>query len=102
MSDIKITGIDDIKRLMLKSDTWKPPVALDQYLDAVRKVITAARYKDLYKDADPAELQAIIKIKARRCLYQDSIDIEELIDIGCYACLLAMRTCGDNLMKPNE
>lgn len=99
MSDIKITGIKDIKRLMAKKDTWVPPPVLDQYLAAVRKVISAARYKDLYKTADPSELQAIIKIKARRCLYQDSIDIEELVDIGCYSGLLLMRMCGDNLLK---
>lgn len=101
MADIKLTGQADIDRLMAKQDTWKPPAELDAYLAAARKVITASRYKDMYRELKPELIQAIIKVKAHRCLRDGVMDLEELVDIGAYTALLMLRMT-ENTNTNNE
>lgn len=100
MADIKISGEQDIDRLMKKPDRWEPPAMLDEYLASVRKVVSASRYTDMYRELAPELLHAIIRIKAHRCLRNGEIDVEELVDIAAYAALLRLRVANASLDRP--
>jgi len=97
MADIKISGEQDIERLMKKPDRWTPPAMLDEYLAAVRKVVSASRYTDMYRELEPELLHAIIRVKAHRCLRDGEIDVEELVDIAAYAALLRLRVANNSI-----
>lgn len=94
MADIKLSGHADLAKLLARKRTWEPPKSLGEYLTLMGQVVLTSRYKDMFKELDPRDLQGILRVKAHRCLRDGELDLEEVVDVGAYAGLLFMR------MKP--
>jgi len=96
MADIKLSGHADLAKLMAKLCTWNPPKSFDRYLKLLGQVILTSRYKGMYKELDPRDLQGQLRIKTHRCLRDGELDLKEVVDVGAYAGLLFMRMTPDD------
>jgi hypothetical protein len=101
VAEVKLKGTDDLVRLSGRPDLWVPPASMVNYLGFVLKVLTTSRYKDLFMKLAPEELHTMIKVKARRCFWEGTLDLEEVVDLGAYAALLYLRTSVD-LVDPKS
>lgn len=91
MAEVKPSGHADLAKLLAKKPTWEPPGSFHRFITLVRQAITTSRYKDLYRDLDPRDLQGILRVKSHRCLRGGELDLEKVVDVGSYAGLLFMR-----------
>jgi hypothetical protein len=88
VSDIKISGNDDLAKLLHKVKTWDIPTDIKDFFTFAQMVIETSRYTDLYKETPAEDLAAVIRVKARRAMRAGHIDLEELVDIAAYSALL--------------
>lgn len=97
MADIKLQGLEDVRKLMCKEATWKPPGTLKEFLSMVEAVIATSKYTDSFLNSDDAleNLRTFVKVKANRVALHP--DIEECVDVAAYAYMvfhLFLRNAG--------